>query len=122
MLSSMTPTIVEKDKELHLVVGTPGGSKIITTVFQVVVNVIEFDMPLLDAVHQPRFHFQWLPDTLWHEKGAFSSDLVEQLEKMGHAPRPRPAIGQVEAILVKEDGTLEGVADNRGDDTAMGIE
>lgn len=122
MLSSMTPTIVEKNKNLHLVVGTPGGSKIITTVFQVVVNVIEFDMPLTEAVHEPRFHSQWLPDTLWHEQGAFSKELIIELQDMGHTTRPRADIGQVEAILVREDGTLEGVADIRGDDAALGVE
>lgn len=120
MLSSMTPTIVEKDDQLLLVVGTPGGSKIITTVFQVIVNVIEFEMPLLEAVHNPRFHFQWLPDTLYHEEEAFSSALIQNLQKMGHATKTRSAIGQVEAILVLPDGRLEGVADTRGDDSAEG--
>ncbi len=120
MLSSMTPTIVEKDDQLLLVVGTPGGSKIITTVFQVIVNVIEFEMPLLEAVHKPRFHFQWLPDTLYHEEDAFSPALIQDLQKMGHATKTRSAIGQVEAILVLPDGRLEGVADTRGDDSAEG--
>jgi len=120
MLSSMTPTIVEKEGNLFMVVGTPGGSKIITTVFQVILNVIEFDLPLLEAVHRPRFHFQWLPDTLWHERDAFSPELIEQLENRGHHPRPRPYIGLVEAVL-HQNGQLEGVADRRGDDTAGGF-
>lgn len=122
MLSSMTPTIVEKEGNLFMVVGTPGGSKIITTVFQVITNVIAFEMPLLKAVHTPRFHFQWLPDTLWHESNAFSPQLIQNLEKMGHKPRPRPAIGQVEAILIGKNGEIEGVADRRGNDTAIGVE
>ena len=122
MLSSMTPTIAEKDGKLFMVVGTPGGSKIITTVFQVITNVIDFDLSLLDAVHQPRFHFQWLPDALWHEKDAFSPELIQELEALGHSPRPRDYIGQVEAILIRADGTTEGVADRRGDDTALGAD
>ena len=120
MLSSMTPTIVEKKDDLFMVVGTPGGSKIIMTVFQVIMNVIEFELPLMDAVHQPRFHFQWLPDTLWHEKDAFSTGIKEELTRLGYHVRPRSYIGLVEAIL-KKDGRLEGVADNRAEDTALGF-
>jgi len=121
MLSSMTPTIVEKDGQFYMAVGSPGGSKIITTVFQDITNVIEFGMPLKDAVHKPRFHFQWLPDLLYHEEDAFSPELLEQLKALGHTPQSRDDIGQVEAILRLPDGQLEGVGDRRGDDAAEGF-
>jgi len=121
MLSSMTPTIVEKDGKFFLAVGSPGGSKIITTVFQVVTNVIDYKLPLKEAVHQPRFHFQWLPDLLYYEEGAFSETLLTELKAMGHKPKSRAAIGQVEAILRLPNGQLEGVGDIRGDDSAQGF-
>lgn len=121
MLSSMTPTIVEKDGQFFMAVGSPGGSKIITTVFQVVTNVIDYQLPLKEAVHQPRFHFQWFPDLLYHEEGAFSESLLTELKAMGHQPTSRAPIGQVEAILRLPNGQLEGVGDIRGDDAAQGF-
>lgn len=121
MLSSMTPTIVEKEGQFFMAVGSPGGSKIITTVFQVVTNVIDYKLPLKEAVHKPRFHFQWLPDFLYYEEGAFSETLLSQLKAMGHTPKSRAAIGQVEAILRLPNGQLEGVSDIRGDDDAQGF-
>lgn len=121
MLSSMTPTIVSKNGQFLMAVGSPGGSKIITTVFQVITNVIEFELPLKKAVHAPRFHFQWQPNLLYHEKNAFSDSLIAELKALGHQPQERAAIGQVEAILRLEDGRLEGVADIRGDDSALGF-
>lgn len=120
MLSSMTPTIVEKNGQLFMVVGTPGGSTIITSVYQVILNVIEFGLPLKEAVHKPRFHHQWLPEYLYYERGAFSKEQLTELEKLGHFPKERGRIGRVEAILRLPDGRLEGVADHRGDDTANG--
>ncbi len=119
MLSSMTPTIIEKDKELFLVVGTPGGSTIITSVLQVFLNLVEFDLGLKDAVHNKRFHHQWLPDQIYMEEATLSSKVVSELKSLGHKIEERSSIGRVEAIL-KIGNELEGVADNRGDDDASG--
>ncbi len=119
-LSSMTPTIVLRNGTLSLVVGTPGGTTIPTSVFQVLLNVYEFDLPLREAIHSKRFHHQWEPDVLFYEEGAFSEDVLEKLRAMGHNLRQRGAIGRVEAILRQPDGRLRAVADNRGDDAAQG--
>src|SRR6185503_12093963 len=78
MLSSMTPTIVEKNSKLFMVVGTPGGSTIITSVFQTILNVVEFNYTMQQAVDAPRFHHQWLPDSLYFEKGKFPEETVHQ--------------------------------------------
>ena len=121
MLSSMTPTIILKGDDLYMVVGTPGGSTIITSVFQTFVNVAEFGMPLKDAVHSKRFHSQWLPDKIFIEENTLDSTVIQSLEEMGHVVEERSPIGRVEAILVLPDGRLEGVADNRGDDSAGGF-
>ena len=120
MLSSMTPTIVEKDGKLFMVVGSPGGSTIITSVFQTILNVIEYGMTMQEAVTAPRFHSQWLPDLVYYEKGGFPDSLKMQLEKMGHKLKERNSIGRVDAILCNPDGSLEGGADPRGDDSVAG--
>ena len=119
MLSSMTPTIVEKDGLLNMVVGTPGGSTIITSVYQVILNVIEHNMTMSEAVSAKRFHHQWKPEMVFTETDAFSGEITNQLTAMGHQIRPRGNIGRVDAILVNE-GQLEGAADPRGDDHAAG--
>ncbi len=121
MLSSMTPTILSKDGKLFMVVGTPGGSTIITSVFQTIVNVIDFKMDAKDATFAPRFHQQWLPEyTFIEREGKLPEGTVKRLEEMGHVFRERGYIGRVETILVRPDGKLEGAADKRGDDHAAG--
>jgi gamma-glutamyltranspeptidase/glutathione hydrolase len=121
MLSSMTPTIVLKDNKLFLVVGSPGGSTIITSVFQVITNIIDFKKTAMQAVKASRFHHQWLPDYISYERERLDTLVIAELEKMGHTLKPRSSIGRVEAILVLANGMLEGAADPRGDDWAEGF-
>ena len=120
MLSSMTPTILEKNGDLFMVVGTPGGSTIITSVFQTILNTIEFDMSMQRAVNAKRFHHQWLPDEVLIENGGFDSLVRVKLEGKGYKFRERKAIGRVDAILKTKWGYYEGGADPRGDDTKLG--
>ena len=120
MLSSMTPTILEKDGNLFMVVGSPGGSTIITSVFQTIVNVIDKGMGMQEAVSSPRFHHQWYPDVISIEKDKFDMQVLQNLERIGHKMEERWAIGRVDAILLKPDGSYEGGADPRGDDKAVG--
>jgi len=120
MLSSMTPTIVEKDGKLFMVVGTPGGATIITSVFQTILNVIEFDKDMQQAVDAKRFHHQWLPDEVAIERGALDSATLKTLEQKGYKIKDRGGIGRVDAILITKDGYYQGGADPRGDDTKLG--
>jgi gamma-glutamyltranspeptidase/glutathione hydrolase len=123
MLSSMTPTIVLDKGRVYLVVGTPGGTTITTSVFQTIVDIIDFGLSAEDAVNKPKFHHQWLPDELFVEP-AFPAYTREQLTTMGYKVTQRGSIGRTEVIRVTPaaDGThkVEAVGDGRGDDTALG--
>lgn len=120
MLSSMTPSILEKDGKLFMVVGTPGGSTIITSVFQTILNVIDFNMTMQEAVAAPRFHHQWLPDQVDYEPKAISINVREALQQKGYNLKERKPYGRVDGILVNPDKTYQGGADPRGDDTIVG--
>ena len=119
MLSSMTPSIVEKNNQLYMVVGTPGGSTIITSVFQTILNVYEHGMEMQEAVAAPRFHHQWLPDVVVLEPDAFDENVINSLKDKGHNIEAKYSriIGKVDAILM-ENGNISIGADPRGDDAA----
>ena len=121
MLSAMTPTIVEKNGKLAMVVGTPGGSTIITSVLQTILNVYEFDMDVQSAVASPRFHHQWLPDVVVFEPGLFDPSLIKSLQAKAYDIKEEYSriIGRVDAIQVSESGEITTGADPRGDDTAV---
>ncbi len=121
MLSSMSPTIVEKNNQLFMVVGTPGGSTIITSVFQTILNVIEFDMTMQEAVSAPRFHHQWLPDRIDLEPKAVNENVRETLKLKGYSLKERSTYGRVNGILLNADGTYQAGADHRGDDRTEGF-
>ncbi len=119
MLSSMTPTLLLKDHKPFVVVGTPGGTTIPTSVFQSIVNVVDFSMNAEEAVNKPKFHHQWLPDVVYIEKG-FSPATSDALKQMGYSIEQRGAIGRTELIKIS-GGKLETAADKRGDDSVAGF-
>lgn len=120
MLSAMTPTIIEEDGKLKMVVGTPGGSTIITSVFQTILNVLEFDMSAQESVSATRFHHQWQPDVIDVEEKAINDKTRQSLEEDGYKINKRGAIGRVENIVILKNGKLQTGADHRGDDQARG--
>ena len=121
MLSSMTPTILVKDGKTRLVVGSPGGGRIITTVLQVVLNVLDFKMNVQEAVDAPRFHHQWLPDAIRLERQGFPADVVTALEAMGHTTEVGDDMGDVHAIMIDEaTGLRLGASDPRLDGRTLG--
>ena len=122
MLSSMTPSIVEKNGNLFMVLGTPGGSTIITSVLQTILNVYDFKMGIQEAVNAPRFHHQWIPDVITFEPNGFSSSTLKKLKEKGYiiSEKNNTIIGKVDAILKMTNGKLEAGADKRGDDAADG--
>ncbi|MEO7313686.1 MAG: gamma-glutamyltransferase [Ginsengibacter sp.] len=119
MLSSMTPTIVLKGDKPWIVLGTPGGTTIPTSVYQTIVDIVDFGMSPQDAVNFPKFHHQWLPDEISIEK-TFDPTVVAALEKMGYKIGKRGAIGRTEVIMIMPDKSIVAVADHRGDDSAAG--
>jgi gamma-glutamyltranspeptidase/glutathione hydrolase len=113
-LSSMSPTIVTKDGKLFMVLGSPGGSRIITITLETLLNVIDHGMTIQQAVDAPRFHHQWLPDVIQYEKGAFAPEVVTELKGMGYTLKQYGKWGAAEAILVDPvTGALEGGSDYR---------
>jgi gamma-glutamyltranspeptidase/glutathione hydrolase len=122
MLSSMTPTIVEKDGKLLMVVGTPGGSTIITSVYQTILNVIEHNMTMQQAVNALKFHHQWLPDRTVFEANAFNDKTLEALRSKGYfIDQQKGTLGRMDCILLHPDGLLEGASDPRADNTSIGF-
>ncbi|AKD57134.1 gamma-glutamyltransferase [Spirosoma radiotolerans] len=121
MLSSMTPTILEKDGKLFMVVGTPGGSTIMTSVYQTILNVIEHGMTMQQAVNALKFHHQWLPDKTIFENGAFSDATIDALKNRGYIlEKLTNTLGRMDCVLIRPDGSYEGASDPRADNTARG--
>ncbi|RAJ95490.1 gamma-glutamyltranspeptidase/glutathione hydrolase [Larkinella arboricola] len=121
MLSSMTPTIVEQDGKLYMVVGTPGGSTIITSVYQTILNVLDHGMTMQQSVNALKFHHQWLPDKTTFENGAFSDETIQKLQSRGYVlEQLTNSLGRMDCVLLRPDGTLEGASDPRADNTSVG--
>lgn len=121
MLSSMSPTLVLKDETPFMVLGSPGGSKIITVVAQAIINFARFGLSLPEAVAQPRFHHQWLPDVVYLEQDAFDINVIQGLLGRGHDVRERQPYGDLQAIFVDDDGLMTGACDPRGRGLVAGL-
>ena len=122
MLSSMTPTIIEQGGQLSMILGSPGGSTIITSVLQTILNVYDFNKNIQAAVEAPRFHHQWLPDSIKYETSTFDAKTKNKLENKGFHFYQKPTIiGRVDAIKIHKDGSFSGGADPRGDDSVSGF-
>jgi gamma-glutamyltranspeptidase/glutathione hydrolase len=119
MLSSMTPSVVLRGSKPFMVVGTPGGTTIPTSVYQTIINVIDFGINASAAINKPKFHHQWLPDEIQVEKD-FPQDVRKQLEDLGYKITERPSIGRMEVIKIT-NGKMETAADKRGDDSVAGF-
>ena len=121
MLSSMTPTIIEKDGKLSMILGSPGGPTIITSVLQTILNVYLFNDNLKEAVDHPRFHHLWLPDKIYFEEGAFKQTILDSLKILGYNFNSKTSsIGRVDAIYIDQNKKIYAAADPRGDDYASG--
>ncbi len=120
-LSSMTPTIVTENGRLRLAAGAPGGSTLITTVLQVLLNVLEYGMNVSEAVSAGRIHHQWLPDTVRVDRWGFDPATLADLRRRGQKIELQPYWGNANAIEQTPDGWLEGAADPRGEGTAKGL-
>ena len=121
MLSCMTPTILEKDGKLFMVVGTPGGSTIMTSIFQTILNVVDHKMTMQQSVNALKFHHQWLPDRVVYEKGAFSDAALAELKKKGYnMVDQNGTLGRMDCVLAHPNGVLEGASDPRADNTSVG--
>ena len=121
MLSSMTPTIVLKNNKPYIIVGSPGGTTITTSVFQSLVNIIDFKLSPADAVNEYKFHHQWLPDSVYVEED-FPGDIIQKLTDMGYKIKKRSPIGRTELIeiIYTKRKKITAIADRRGDDDAEG--
>jgi gamma-glutamyltranspeptidase / glutathione hydrolase len=121
MLSSMTPTIIFKNGKPFMILGSPGGGRIITAVFQTVINVIDFNMSLKDAIDAPRIHHQWCPDVLQVESGVLNDETRNQLIQLGHQIKDIGDFGRIDAIMFDEDGNMKGYSDRRGYGKVLGF-
>ena len=119
-MSAMTPALVKKGGSLRMVLGSPGGPTIINTVFQVLLNVVDFSMDIQEAVDAPRIHHQWMPDKLYVEKDALAWDVQKALEEKGHLIEVRSSIGDAHCIMIDSEGVRLGAPDPRSDSKAGG--
>lgn len=122
MLSSMTPTVILKENRPYIIIGSPGGPMIITSVLQAVMNIIDFGMDIEQAIDMPRIHHQWLPQEIYFESFSLSQDVKEELIKRGHVFQPRTSMGRLEGIMIdQKNNFILGATDRRGNGLAEGF-